>query len=70
MTAPQPAQFSNNPNVVTEIFTDDKIDALNAKLVERGISADQVERRCRACSYRSATAAILDKMAGKPVRQA
>ena len=42
MTAPQRAQFSNNPNAVAEIFTEDKIDALNAKLMERGISADQV----------------------------
>ena len=42
MTAPQRAQFSNSPTVVAEIFTEDKIDALNAKLMERGISADQV----------------------------
>jgi hypothetical protein len=42
MTAPQSARFSNNPNVVDEMFTDAKIDALNAKLIERGISADQV----------------------------
>jgi hypothetical protein len=27
---------------VDEIFTEAKIDALNAKLIERGISADQV----------------------------
>lgn len=42
MTASQRAQFSNNPNVVAEIFTEENIDALNAKLMERGISADQV----------------------------
>ena len=42
MTAPRPAQFSNSANVVGEMFTDAKIDALNAKLIERGISADQV----------------------------
>ena len=42
MTAPQRAQFSNRANVVDELFTEAKIDALNAKLIERGISADQV----------------------------
>ena len=36
------AQFSNSTNVVDEIFTEAKIDALNTKLIERGISADQV----------------------------
>jgi hypothetical protein len=42
MTALQRAQLSNNANVVAEIFTEAKIDALNTKLMERGISADQV----------------------------
>jgi hypothetical protein len=42
MTAPQPAQFYNRANVVDEMFTEAKIDALNSKLIERGISADQV----------------------------
>jgi hypothetical protein len=42
MTAPQRAPFSNSANVVNEIFTDARIDALNAKLIEHGISADQV----------------------------
>jgi hypothetical protein len=42
MTAAQRAQFSNSANLVAEIFTEAKIDALNAKLVERGISADRV----------------------------
>ena len=42
MTAPQRAQFSNSANVVAEIFTEAKIDALNTKLMERGVSADQV----------------------------
>jgi hypothetical protein len=42
MTAPQRAQFSNHANVVDGIFTEAKIDALNARLIERGISADQV----------------------------
>ena len=42
MTAPQRAQFSNRANVVDELFTEAKIDALNTKLIERGISADQV----------------------------
>jgi len=42
MTARQPTRFSNKPNVVAEIFTEDKIDTLNTKLMERGISADQV----------------------------
>ena len=42
MTAPQRAQFSNSVNVVAEIFTEANIDALNTKLMERGISADQV----------------------------
>jgi len=42
MTAPQRAQFSNSANVVAEIFTEAKIDDLNTKLMERGISADQV----------------------------
>jgi hypothetical protein len=42
MTAPQRAQFSNSANIVDEIFTEARIDALNTKLIERGISADQV----------------------------
>jgi hypothetical protein len=42
MTAPQRALSSNRANVVDEIFTEAKIDALNTKLIERGISADQV----------------------------
>ena len=42
MTAPQRAQFSNSANVVAEIFTEAKIDPLNTKLMERGISADRV----------------------------
>jgi hypothetical protein len=41
MTAPQRAQLSNSA-VVDEIFTDARIEALNAKLIERGVSADQV----------------------------
>jgi hypothetical protein len=42
MTAPQSARLSNSSNIVDEMFTDAKIDALNSKLIERGISADQV----------------------------
>ena len=42
MTAPQRAPFSNRANVVAEIFTEAKIDALNTKLMELCISADQV----------------------------
>jgi hypothetical protein len=42
MAEPQRAPFSNHANVVGELFTDAKIDALNSKLIERGISADQV----------------------------
>jgi hypothetical protein len=42
MAEPQRAPFSNHANVVDELFTDAKIDALNSKLIERGISADQV----------------------------
>lgn len=42
MTAPQRARFSNSATVVAEIFTEAKTDALNTKLRERGISADQV----------------------------
>jgi hypothetical protein len=42
MTAPQTVPFSNRANVVDEMFTEAKIDALNTKLIERGISADQV----------------------------
>jgi hypothetical protein len=42
MTTPQPAQFSNHAKVVEEIFTEAEIDALNTKLIERGISADRV----------------------------
>jgi hypothetical protein len=42
MAEPQRAPFSNRANVVDELFTDAKIDALNSKLIERGISADQV----------------------------
>ena len=42
MTAPQRAPFTNSANVVDELFTEARIDALNIKLIERGISADQV----------------------------
>jgi ribosomal protein L17 len=42
MTALQRAPFSNSANVVDEMFTEARIDALNAKLIERGISADRV----------------------------
>ena len=42
MTAPQRAPFSNRANLVDEMFTETSIDALNAKLIERGISADRV----------------------------
>jgi hypothetical protein len=42
MTAPQRAQFSNSANVEAEIFTEAKIDALDTKLMKRGVSADQV----------------------------
>jgi hypothetical protein len=42
MTARQRAQFANSANVVAEIFTEAKIDALNTKLMERNVSADQV----------------------------
>ena len=42
MTAPQRTPFSNSANVVDEIFTEARIDALNSKLIERGISADRV----------------------------
>jgi hypothetical protein len=39
---PQRAPFSNSTNVADEMFTEAKIDALNSKLIEHGISADQV----------------------------
>jgi hypothetical protein len=42
MTAPQRSQFSNSANLVDEMFTEAKIDALNTRLIEQGISADQV----------------------------
>jgi hypothetical protein len=42
MTASQRAPFSNSANVVDEMFTEAKIEALNTKLIERGISADRV----------------------------
>ena len=42
MTAPQRAPFSNRANLVDEMFTEASIDALNAKLIDRHISADQV----------------------------
>jgi hypothetical protein len=42
MAGPQTAPFSNHANIVDEMFTEAKIDALNNKLIERGISADQV----------------------------
>jgi hypothetical protein len=42
MTAPQRSQFSNSANVEAEIFTEAKIDALDTKLMKRGVSADQV----------------------------
>ena len=41
MTAAQRAPFSNSA-IVNELFTEAKIDALNTKLTERGISADQI----------------------------
>jgi hypothetical protein len=41
MTAAAPAPFSNSA-IVNELFTEAKIDALNTKLIERGISADQI----------------------------
>ena len=42
MTVSQRAPLSNRATVVDELFTEAKIDALNTKLIERGISADQV----------------------------
>ena len=39
MTASQIAPFSNSANVVDEMFTEARIDLLNAKLIEQGISA-------------------------------
>ena len=42
MTVPQRAPLSNSANVVDELFTEARIDALNSKLIERGISADRV----------------------------
>ena len=42
MAAPQRAAFSNSTNVVDEMFTEAKIDALNSKLIERGISREQI----------------------------
>jgi hypothetical protein len=42
MTGPQRAPLFQCTNVVDAILTDARIDSLNAKLVERGISADQV----------------------------
>ena len=42
MSAPQRTPFSNSANVVDEFFTEARVEALNAKLIERGISADQV----------------------------
>jgi hypothetical protein len=42
MTVPQRAQLSSSANVVDELFTEARIEALNAKLIERGISADRV----------------------------
>jgi len=42
MTAPQIAPFSNSANVVDEMFTEARIDLLNAKLIEQGISADRL----------------------------
>jgi hypothetical protein len=41
MTAAPSAPFSNRA-IVNELFTEAKIDALNTKLIERGISADQI----------------------------
>jgi len=41
MTAPQRVAFSNSA-IVDEIFTEARVDALNAKLMERGISGEQV----------------------------
>jgi hypothetical protein len=42
LARPQRAPFSNHANVVDKMFTEATIKALNAKLIEGGISADQV----------------------------
>ncbi len=42
MTAPQRAQFSTSANVVDELFTEARIEALNTELLRREISAEQV----------------------------
>jgi hypothetical protein len=42
MTAPQRAMFSNSAYVVDEFFTEAKIEALNAELLKREISAERV----------------------------
>jgi hypothetical protein len=42
MTVSQRTPLSNSANVVDELFTEARIEALNSKLIERGISADRV----------------------------
>ncbi len=42
MATPQRAPLSNRAPIVSELFTEAKVDALNAELIERGISAEQV----------------------------
>lgn len=42
MASPQRSPLSNRANVVEELFTEAKIDALNKEMLERGISAEQV----------------------------
>jgi hypothetical protein len=42
MAATQPSILSNRPDAVTEFLTDARVDALNAALSDRGISADRI----------------------------
>lgn len=42
MTVVQRAQTTNRADVVGEIYTDARIEALNSALIERGISGDRI----------------------------
>lgn len=42
MPAPQRAPLPNAPDLLGELFTDARIEALNATLTERGIAAEKI----------------------------
>ncbi|MBX9592469.1 MAG: hypothetical protein K2X43_24545 [Hyphomonadaceae bacterium] len=40
--ATQPSTLSNRADAVTELFTEARVDVLNAALADRGVSADRI----------------------------